>query len=160
MISFIWAEDLDGTIGKDGRLPWHLPADMRRFKQLTTNHTIVMGKRTYESLNGPLPHRRNIVLSNTLATADGFEIVRSAKDLEVLLKSATDDVYIIGGAVVFATTLDLVDHLLRTVVDDHFMGDTTMIPIDYADWQLIEQTKFSADDKNKYAYRFETWQRK
>lgn len=160
MISFIWAEDLNGTIGKNGQLPWHLPADMRRFKQLTTNHTIVMGKRTYESLNGPLPQRRNIVLSNTLKTAAGFEVVHNAADLEMLLKSSTDDVYIIGGAVVFATTLDLVDHLFRTIVNEHFVGDTTMIPINYDDWQLVEQTEFTPDDKNKYAYVFETWQRK
>lgn len=160
MISFIWAEDLDGTIGKNGQLPWHLPADMRRFKQLTTNHTIVMGKRTYESLNGPLPHRRNIVLSNTIETADGFEIVHNADDLETLLKSSTDDIYIIGGAVVFATTLDLVDHLFRTVISEHFLGDTTMIPIDYNDWKLVEQIEYEPDDKNKYAYVFETWQRK
>ncbi|WP_054726614.1 dihydrofolate reductase [Paucilactobacillus hokkaidonensis] len=147
MISFIWAEDLDGTIGKDGRLPWHLPADMRRFKELTTNHTVVMGKRTYESLNRPLPRRRNIVLSNTLTPVENVEIMRNADELENFLKNTNDDVYIIGGAIVFATTINWVDHLFRTVIADHFNGDTNMIPINYDNWKLQERNEFSADEK-------------
>ncbi|KIS03008.1 dihydrofolate reductase [Paucilactobacillus wasatchensis] len=160
MISFIWAEDLDGTIGKNGQLPWHLPADMRRFKEFTTNHTIVMGKRTYESLKRPLPQRRNIVLSNALEPIDGVEIVRDAAELETVLKSLTDDVYIIGGAIVFSTTFGWVNQLIKTVVSGHFAGDTKMIPIDYDKWQLTDRTEYSADETNKYDYAFETWHRK
>lgn len=157
MIAFIWAEDLDGNIGNQGTLPWHLPADMARFKQTTMGHTVVMGKTTFLSMRRPLPKRRNIVLSTSLAPQEGIEVVRSVTELKQLLQQTTDDVFIIGGAKVFAATYSLTDCLVRTVIETTFVGDTKIPPIDYANWRLTDSTDYSADDKNTVPYRFETW---
>ncbi|KRM11543.1 dihydrofolate reductase [Paucilactobacillus suebicus] len=159
MIGFIWAEDLDGNIGSNGQLPWHLPADMARFKKLTTGHTIVMGKATYESMKRPLPKRRNIVLSSSLEERDGIEIVRNISELSKLLAGIDDDIYIIGGAGVFNSTVSMADHLFRTVIESRYNGDTKIPPIDYSNWRLIEQFDHAADEKNESGYRFETWQK-
>lgn len=160
MIGFIWAEDLDQNIGNKGDLPWHLPADLKRFKTLTSNHTIVMGRNTYESIGRPLPNRRSVVLSSSMPDQNGIELVRSTAELGKLLQSINDDVFIIGGSIVFSETLQFVDRLYRTVVQDHFEGDTRMVPIDYREWQLIDADEFQKDEKNSYDYVFETFKRK
>lgn len=159
MIGFVWAEDEDGWIGRDGDLPWHLPADMARFKQLTTGHTVVMGKSTFESMKRSLPNRRNIVVSTSLAPQTGIEIVKDITKLGDILAKIDDDVYIIGGAKLFAATVGLADRLFRTVIEHHFDGDTKMPPIDYTKWQSVERLNFEQDEKNHFAYRFETWVR-
>lgn len=159
MISFIWAEDLDGSIGKDNTMPWYLPADLKHFKQLTIGKTIVMGKNTYLSLGKPLPNRRNIVVSRSLSPVDGVEIVRSIDELEKKLNTIDGEIVIIGGAKIFAETYPIVDRLYRTVIKDHFDGDTKIIAIDYNQWRLFERQNFEPDEKNHYSYTFETWDR-
>jgi dihydrofolate reductase len=110
------------VIGKDGGLPWHLPEDLKFFKQLTTGGTIVMGRKTYESIGRPLPKRRNIVLSRSLKTApEGCELAADLSDLEL-----NGDVFIIGGAQIYAALLDQIDEIIMTYVFDAYDGDTLL----------------------------------
>jgi dihydrofolate reductase len=123
VIALIWAQTRDGVIGADGGLPWHLPEDMQRFRTLTSGATVVMGRLTWESLPArfrPLPNRHNVVLSRDASyDAPGAHVVTSLHDA---LTSA-DDVWVIGGAAVYAAALPRADRLLVTDVDGVFPGD-------------------------------------
>ena len=122
MIGLIWAQSANGVIGRDGTLPWHLPEDMARFKTLTTGATVLMGRRTWESLPPrfrPLPGRRNLVLSRTPQ-----EGVETFADLPQALAAATEDVWVIGGAAVYEAALPLADRIEITEIREEFDGDT------------------------------------
>jgi dihydrofolate reductase len=122
VIGLIWAQSANGVIGRDGTLPWHLPEDMARFKTLTTGATVLMGRRTWESLPPrfrPLPGRRNLVLSRTQQ-----EGVETFADLPQALAAATEDVWVIGGAAVYEAALPLADRIEVTEIREPFDGDT------------------------------------
>lgn len=161
MIGFVWAEDSQHNIGIDGHLPWSLPNDMKRFKELTTNNVIVMGRRTYESFpNGPLPNRLNIVISHD----KDYQVKQPAiliNHKEELFQHVNheDKVMIIGGSTIFDLFKDDVDTLFVTKIHHDFAGDTKMIPLDYGDFKLVEKKEGIVDDKNIYPYTFETYQR-
>lgn len=161
MIGFVWAEAQHHVIGVDGHLPWDLPNDMKRFKELTTNNVIVMGRRTYESFpNGPLPHRKNIVISRD----PNYQVQQPAiliNHKEELTDHVTDSdkIMVIGGKGIFELFKDDVDTLYVTKIHHEFSGDTKMIPINYDDFKLTEKKEGITDDKNIYPYTFETYQR-
>ena len=138
-VSLIWAQAHDRVIGAGGRLPWHLPEDLRLFKQLTTGSTVVMGRRTWESLperNRPLPGRRNVVLTRDPAwSADGAE--RAGSPEEVL--AAAPDCWVIGGAEVYAAFLPHASRLVVTDVDLAVDGDTRA-PAPDAGWRRVART--------------------
>jgi len=161
-LSIIVALADNHAIGKDGQLLWHLPADMKHFKELTTGHTIIMGRRTYESLpKGALPNRKNIVLT-TRADAD-YPNCLVYSSLDQALHTFNDDelVFIIGGAHVYAETIDIVDKMFITRVHHDFEDADTFFPfINLDDWKETEREEFPADEKNKYAYTFITYVRK
>jgi dihydrofolate reductase len=123
-VRMIWAQARGGVLGADGALPWHLPEDLRLFKSLTTGATVVMGRRTWESLPEnvrPLPGRRNVVLSSSLAsTSGGVEVASSVDDV----LAEHDDFWVIGGAGVYATFLPYATDIVRTEIDASFTGDT------------------------------------
>jgi dihydrofolate reductase len=131
----IWAQAADGVIGADGALPWHLPEDLRLFKALTLGSTVVMGRRTWESLPArfrPLPGRRNVVLSSTLDPAQaGVPVARSVD--EVLARP--EDLWVIGGGGVYAALLPHADEVVVTEVDTQLPGDTWAPPLG-PDWVL------------------------
>jgi len=131
----VWAQAADGVIGADGALPWHLPEDLRLFKALTLGSTVVMGRRTWESLPArvrPLPGRRNLVLSSTLDPEDaGVEVARSVEDVLAL----GGDLWVIGGGAVYATLLPHADEVVVTEVDAQLPGDT-WAPSLGLDWEL------------------------
>ena len=143
-VALIAAIAANGVIGRDGEMPWHLPADLRRFKQVTMGHPVVMGRRTYESitgvLGGPLPGRTNIILSTELETApSGAEIADSldaAMDLarEDARRRGVETVFIIGGAAVYEQTIDAADKLLLTELDRPVSGDRQFPNIDHTRW--------------------------
>ncbi len=110
------------TIGRDGKLPWHLPEDLRFFKQLTLGHPIVMGRKTWESLGRALPKRRNIVISRTLGHLDGAEVIASPEALDSL--GLTGPVYVIGGAEIYRLLWDRLDSLYLTQIPAAVEGDT------------------------------------
>jgi dihydrofolate reductase len=116
------------VIGKDGTLPWYLPDDLKRFKSLTMGHAVLMGRRTFESIGRPLPGRRNVVLSHTsLAGVETFPALADA--LEAI--RTTDTVFVIGGATVYAETLEMADALYLTLLDRDAEGDVFFPPYEH-----------------------------
>ncbi|MBM3859062.1 MAG: dihydrofolate reductase [Verrucomicrobia bacterium] len=128
----------DGTIGHQGRLPWHLSEDLRRFKAVTMGHTLVMGRKTYDSIGKPLPGRRNIVLTRGHAIP-GVECFSS---LDAALKACPDNatVFVIGGAEVYRQALPLADQLLLTHVHQNITGDTKFPDFDRSRWREVSRT--------------------
>ncbi len=110
------------VIGRDGALPWHLPEDLKFFRQTTTGHPILMGRKTWESLGRPLPNRRNLILSRTLPEPPGAEVLRRPQDLDALAPEGP--VYIIGGAEIYQLLLPRTDEILLTVLAAEVAGDT------------------------------------
>jgi dihydrofolate reductase len=122
VIGLVWAQSANGVIGRDGTLPWHLPEDMKHFRALTTGATVLMGRRTWESLPPrfrPLPGRRNVVLSRTPQ-----EGVETFPDLRQALAAASGDVWVIGGASVYLAALPFADRIEVTEIREFFDGDT------------------------------------
>ncbi|MDL2289919.1 dihydrofolate reductase, partial [Paludibacteraceae bacterium OttesenSCG-928-F17] len=149
------------AIGKGNKLLWSLPADLKFFKNLTTGHTVIMGKRTFESLpNGPLPNRKNIVLRSILSdgvTQGYFE----AESLDEALELAENEshIFIIGGATVYKQSIDKVNSMYITWVDGEFDADTYFPQFNFAEWKEVSREDHPADEKNKYAYSFVEYQR-
>ncbi|SNQ46616.1 Dihydrofolate reductase [Frankia canadensis] len=153
MIGLVWAQSANGVIGRDGSLPWHLPEDMTHFRDLTTGTTVLMGRRTWDSLPQrfrPLPGRRNLVLSRTpQQEAETFP------DLPQALAAASGDVWVIGGAAVFRAALPLADRIVVTEIRELFEGDThapriSPPPDSTGAWQT---------SSTGLRYRFLTWDR-
>jgi len=143
----IAALDRNRVIGRDGKLPWHISEDLKRFKQLTKGHVVLMGRRTYESLGKPLPDRRNVVLSSH--PIEGVESYRSLPEALRALKDV-DTVFIIGGGEVFRQALPIADGLHLTIVEGEHEGDT-FFP-DYE--QLIGTTFVITRNENHEGYSF------
>lgn len=162
MINFIWAEDDEQHIGYKGKLPWHLPNDMKFFKKMTINKIVVMGRNTFESFPGLLPNRINIVVSSKtdLVETDNLKIVHSIPELTALLKNYSEDIFIIGGATLFSEMYSTVDRLYRTKIHAIFDGDVMMVPIDYNDWNLVDTIAGKVDEKNKYQHEFRIYDKK
>ncbi len=153
MISLIAAVARNRAIGYQNKLLYWLPNDLRRFKSLTTGHTIIMGRRTFESLpHGALPNRRNVVLSQSGATFPGAETFPS---LESALRSCQSDeeVFIIGGASVYRQALPWADRLCLTEIDDEPAEADAFFP-DYADWREVWSESHDADECHAFRYRF------
>ncbi|MGW1679893.1 dihydrofolate reductase [Saccharopolyspora sp. NPDC002376] len=151
MIGLIWAQSTDGVIGRDGTMPWHLPEDLKHFRQVTSGATVLMGRRTWESLPPqfrPLPGRRNLVLSRT--PQEGAE---TFTDLPQALAAVTGDVWVMGGAAVYRAALPIADKIVVTEIREHFDGDTYAPevgrePDSVGQWQ---------ESTTGLHYRFLTW---
>ncbi len=146
-------------IGRDGGLPWRLPADLRRFKERTIGHVVVMGRKTFESIGRPLPRRRNLVLSRDPSFApEGATVVRS---LDEALDAAADaeEVFVIGGAAVYAEALARADRLDLTLVEGAFEGDVFFPEFDAADWREVAREAHASDGENPHPHVFLTLER-
>jgi dihydrofolate reductase len=156
-IMLIVARAQNGVIGRDGKLPWHLPADLKRFKALTTGCTMIMGRKTFESLPGLLPGRRHIVLTRDREwSAQGAEV---AHTVEEALELAGDRVSVIGGAEILAQFLPLADTIEITDVLADIGGDTLMPdPRDSGDWREVASEDHPAEDARP-EFRFVTLKR-
>ncbi len=142
-ISIIAAVAANGVIGCQGRLPWCLPEDLARFKSLTMGHTVIMGRRTFESLpHGALPGRRNIVLSRQPLTLDGAEVFRSLDQALAQCRNE-EEIFIIGGETVYRAALPVAGRMLLTLVEQSPAGDAFFPPIDRHEWQEIKKEKHS-----------------
>ena len=151
MITFVLARADNGVIGRDGQLPWRLPADLKRFKAMTMGKPMIMGRKTFESFPSPLPGRRHIVLTRDRAwTAAGAEVAHSAEEALAL---AGDDVAVIGGAEVFALFLDRADRVELTEVHATPEGDAT-VPA-FTGWRETAREDHPADG-DRPAYSFVT----
>ena len=162
MIAFLWAEDQNGLIGKNGTLPWYLPNDLKYFKKATVNQAVVMGRKTFEGMGKKaLPNRINIILTTDKNyQADGVEVMHSREEVLKFAEEYEKDTMIIGGSGVFKHFVDDADILHRTVIDQKFEGDTYMIPINWDDWTLVQSEAGIVDEKNKYPHHFELYKRK
>jgi dihydrofolate reductase len=161
-ISIIAAVADNFAIGKSNDLPWYLPADLKHFKQLTTGHAIVMGKRTFESLpKGPLPNRRNIVLTSIMSEGvnEGYFEADSLEDA-IFLCEHEEQVFIMGGATVYKQCIDKVDYMYITWIHKDFQADTFFPPIDLNDWEEVKHEEHDADENNLYSYTFSEYKRK
>ncbi|MBO7634975.1 MAG: dihydrofolate reductase [Paludibacteraceae bacterium] len=160
-ISIIVAVSENGVIGKDNRLLWHLSGDLKRFKALTTGHTIVMGRNTFLSIGKALPNRRNVVLSHSMKTGD-VENVEVFDSVETFVQSIQqdDEVFVIGGGQIYRQFLPLASKVYLTRVHVTMDGDTTFPELSSSEWQEIAMEKMSSDEKNDYDYDFIDYCRK
>lgn len=160
-ISIIVAVDENNAIGRDGDLLCHLPNDLKHFKRITSGHTVVMGRRTFESLpKGALPNRTNIVItSDKPENYPGCILVRSIE--EAFEKTPSDrETFIIGGGQLYGATLQLTDKLYLTRIHHTFDDADTFFPeIDFDEWKLTDKEQHKADEKHLYDYTFETYER-
>jgi dihydrofolate reductase len=158
MITIIAAVAQNRAIGYENKLIYHLPADMKRFKELTTGHTIIMGRHTFESLpKGALPNRRNIVLSRTQHIFAGCDCYSSLQ--EALQHCEKDeDIYIIGGASVYKEALPLADRLCLTEVEDTPTNADTFFP-SYDNWKLKNKERHESDDRHAFAFTFSDYEK-
>ena len=149
-ISLIVAVSEDGAIGDKGNLLWHLSSDLKRFKAITTGHTIIMGRKTYDSLpNGALPNRRNIVVSRQLKSLKDAEVY---SDIDEALKATFDEdiVYIIGGGEIYKETFPRADELHITLVHKSYPEADTRFPEwKLTDWNILKQEQIGQDEKNE-----------
>ena len=151
MIIFIYACDLNGAIGKDGDLPWRQSSDLQHFKRITLGGTIVMGRKTWESLPGKLPGRRNIVMSRS--GRDDVEILNYD---QVISLSKKQDVFIIGGGEIYNLFIDDVKELHRTLINTIIEGADTFVPsIDELGFHMISERHVSAGEKDQFDMTFQ-----
>lgn len=147
------------VIGRDNRLPWHLPADLRFFKQTTMGKPLLMGRRTWESIGRPLLGRRMIVLSRDSAyQASGCVVARSL-DEALANAGAAPEIMVIGGTSLYAQTLPLAERLYLTRVDADVPGDAWFPEWEGRDWRLVAEEMHPADTEHVWPYRFQRWER-
>ena len=160
MKAIVVAVDRMNGIGADNDLLWQrdLPADLKHFKETTTGGTVIMGRKTYESIGRPLPGRENIVVTRTPFTAEGITCVTSLE--EAYAAATRNNVYILGGGQIYAQAIDDMDKLIVTHVDAKFPNATVFFPqISCEDWVEISRDHHEADERNKYAYDFVEYER-
>jgi len=159
MITIIAAVAENNALGKDNQLIWHLPTDLKRFKQVTLNHHIIMGRKTFESLGKPLPNRTTIIISrNKNYNATGCIIVNSLK--KAIEASANDKTpYILGGAEIYKQAIEIADKLDITFIHHKFDADAFFPVIDNNIWKETSRKDFKADKTNKYDFSFVTFER-
>ncbi len=158
MVILIAAVALNNGLGKDNRMIWHLPDDFKRFKQLTTGHHIVMGRKTFESLPGRLPNRTHIIVSRQTHYQPQGCIVAHSLEQALHIAPKEEDVYVIGGGEIYRQALPWADKLEITRVHATFDADA-FFPEIGPEWQLAEKTEHPIDDKHAWAFTFETYVR-
>lgn len=160
-LTVIVAKAENNVIGNENQLIWHLPNDLKHFKNLTSGHPIIMGRKTFESIGKPLPNRTNIVITrNSNWNSEG---VLPANSLEQAIEKAKEfdsEIFIIGGGKIYEQTMNLADVLVVTEVHHSFEGDTKFPEIDLNIWKEISREKFEKDEKHAFEYSFVQFERK
>jgi len=139
MVSLIVAMARNGVIGKDNRLPWHLPEDLKRFKRLTMGHHIIMGRKTYESIGKLLPGRTTVIVSRSQDYLVPGAIIAHSLEEAIDRCANNDEIFVIGGAEIYRAALPLADRLLITQIDREIAGDTVFPPVDWSRWRELER---------------------
>jgi dihydrofolate reductase len=159
-IELLAAVAANGVIGRAGQLPWHLPDDLKRFKALTLNQTVIMGRKTYDSIGRPLPNRRNIIVSTTLnSDPSNTKLAATFEDALALAAQTATKTFIIGGAQLYAAAFPRASVLHLTEVDEAVEGDTHFPPFDKSNWRLIEDIPHDRDATHALAFHFRTYER-
>lgn len=142
MMAIIAALTKDNVIGKAGKLPWHISDDLKNFRKLTSGNSVVMGRKTFESIGKPLPNRHNIVVSSSLSVVPGIDVCSSLEDALEKAKSYGRDIFIIGGANLYQAAVPLVDKLYLSHVKESYDGDTYFPKIDFSQWNVESRQDF------------------
>jgi dihydrofolate reductase len=161
-LSLIAAAANNNVIGRENRLIWHLPADLKHFKNLTMGHTMIMGRKTFESIGGPLKGRRTIVISRKQNyDAKGCEVAHSLEEAIKMVKTEKE-VFVAGGAEIYQQAIGLkwARRIFLTRIYANFEGDAFFPEVDKDQWEIIDRTDHQPDEKNKYSYSFFTYKRK
>lgn len=161
MLSIIVAKAKNNVIGKDNKIIWHLPEDLKRFKELTTGHTIIMGRKTFESLGRVLPNRKHIIFSQNpdfKVKDENVEIVHSMLQIQEYIESE-DECFVIGGAMIYNLLMPYVTKMYVTQINKEFDGDTFFPRIDEEKWKEIEKIS-SKDEESNLEYEFLTYIKK
>lgn len=159
-ISLIWAMTRNRVIGKDNWLPWDLPDELAFFRRTTAGKPVIMGRRTYQSVNRPMPGRLNIVLSRSGFDAPGATVVA---DLDAALRAAAadpaDECFVIGGTELYALSLPVADRLYATFIDVELEGDTFFPAFDFEGWRVVRCCHHDVDARHAYAYDIRIYER-
>ena len=159
LISLIAALDRRRGIGKDNQLPWRLPADLKHFRELTTGHHIITGRKTFESIGKPLPGRTTIIITrNQDYSAEGCFITHSLADALTLARTRGEqEAFIIGGAEIYAQALPQADRLYLTLVEAEVEADAFFPAWNESEWRVTETSEYGANEKNSFRFTFQTW---
>ena len=157
--SIIAAIGSNGVIGRKNQLPWHLPNDMHRFKNTTIGHTVVMGRKTYESIGHALVRRRNVVITKDLKFAAPNIEVLTNLDAVLELDNNGDEVMVIGGGVIYDLMLEFTSTLYLTHIHAHFEGDQFFPAVDFGDWTEMFRQFHEKDSVNSFSHTFVTMKR-
>lgn len=157
-VSSIVAISENHVIGKDNKLLWYLPNDLKHFKEITSGHTIIMGRKTFDSVGKPLPKRRNIIITRQDIAIEGCEVVKS---IEAALELCKDEkeVFIVGGAEIYKQSMKFTDRIYLTIVHQNFEGDSFFPEINKEEWNKVSREDFEPDEKNLIPYSFITFER-
>lgn len=162
-LALIAAVARNGTIGRDGALPWRLSADLRRFKRLTSGHAILMGRRTWESIGRPLAGRLNIVVTRqaSLAVPEGVAVAHALEEgIRLAAEAGYEEVFVIGGASLYAEALPLADRLHLTEVEAEVEGDVAFPPWDRGEFDVVEEETVPADERNEHPSTYRLYVRR
>lgn len=159
-LSIIAAIAKNNVIGNENKLLWKIPLDMKFFKNTTTGHPIIMGRKTFLSIGRALPNRRNIVITrDETFSFENVEVFHSINEINLLFKDSDEEAFIIGGADIYKQMLPIVDKLYITHVDEEFIGDTTFQEIDKNIWKKESENKVERSEENPYKIRFTVYTR-
>lgn len=162
MLSMIVAMAKNYVIGKDNQLIWHLPEDLKRFKKLTTGHTIIMGRKTFESLGRILPNRRHVILCHDMAMKIENENIEILEDISMLEKyiQSEEEHFVIGGATIYRLLMPYANKLYITKIEEEFEGDVYFPEIKEEEWQEVEREEGIKNEKNPFDYEYITFIKK
>ena len=159
MVSIIVAVAQNGTIGDKNSLLWHIKEDMRFFRTTTSGHAVIMGRKTFESLGSkPLPKRTNIVITRQDVEFEGALTAHSLQEA-IRMAEGDEEVFVIGGAQIYAQALECADRLYLTLVERDYEGDTSFPEIDYRYWQLVAEQRHERGEEYEYPFSFLTFDR-
>jgi dihydrofolate reductase len=158
-LTAVVAVSQNGVIGKDGGLPWHLPSELARFKQITMGYPVIMGRKTHESIGRALPGRKNIVITHDQSyKAEDCTVVNSLTEA-LKVAEGTDEAFVIGGASIYELAMPKLDKIYLTEVKAQMDGDRHF-NFNKSGWKMVNSEHHQADENNKYAYEIQQWVRK
>lgn len=161
MVTIIVAMGQNNEIGFENQLLWHLPKDLKHFKELTSGHPIIMGRKTYESIGKALPNRTNIVISRKENWfEEGILIVGNIKEAVKFAQKIDENIFIIGGGKIYEQTIDMADRLEITLVKTNLEADTFFPKIDESIWKKTDEVFYEKDDENQFDMYFQTWEKR
>ena len=158
MVSIIVSVAKNGVIGDKNSLLWHISEDLRFLKRTTSGHPVIMGRKTYESLGRPLPNRTNVVISRTTTAIEGCTVARSLEEA-VAMFPHDEEIFIIGGAQIYALALDIADRIYITRVEHEYEGDTSFPTWDESQWHLVHSERHECGEKFPHPFTFELYEK-